>query len=322
MKKIFKSFLLIVVSCMFVAQVHAANYTISVNQFVEHPALDAVLLGLQDYLKDAGIDVTYNIHNAQANMPTANQIAQQMIGEKADLLVAIATPSSQACAQALQKAPGSLKRPMLFTAVTDPVAAGLVDDLEQPGGLITGVSDLLPVKKHLEMVFEFQPGIKRLGVLYNAGEANSKAILASIVELSEEMGFEVVEATAPRTADVYQAAKSLVGRADAVFIPTDNTIISALESVVKVGVQSKLPIFAADVNSVERGAAAAMGFDYYKHGYQTGAMAEKVLKGTNPADIPVEFQEELQLQINTKYAKMMGLTPPQSLLDKAAKIYE
>ena len=307
---------------MFAAQVYAASYTISVNQFVEHPALDAVLQGLQDYLKDANVDVAYNIHNAQANMPTANQIAQQMIGEEADLLVAIATPSSQACAQALKKAPDSLKRPMLFSAVTDPVAAGLVDDLEKPGGLITGVSDLLPVKKHLEMVFEFQPDIKRLGVLYNAGEANSKAILASIIELSEEMGFEVVEATAPKTADVYQAAKSLVGRADAVFVPTDNTIISALESVVKVGVQSKMPIFAADVNSVERGAAAAMGFDYYKHGYQTGAMAEKVLKGAPPADIPVEFQEELQLQINVKYAEMMGITPPQSLLDKAAKIYE
>lgn len=321
-KKIIRSFLLVIVSCMFAAQAIAGTYTISVNQFVEHPALDAVLEGLQDYLKDANLDVVYNIHNAQANMPTANQIAQQMIGEKADLLVAIATPSSQATAQALQKAPTDLQRPLLFTAVTDPVAAGLVDNLENPGGLITGVSDLLPVKKHLEMVFEFRPGIKRLGVMYNAGEANSKVIVAKINELSKEMGFEVVEATAPRTADVYQAAKSLVGRADAVFIPTDNTIISALESVVKIGVQNKLPIFAADVNSVERGAVAAMGFDYYKHGYQTGAMAEKILKGASPANIPVEFQEELQLQINVKYSEMMGVTPPQALLDRAAKIYE
>lgn len=302
-------------------QSFGASYTISVNQFVEHPALDAVLQGMQDYLKDSNVEVKFNVHNAQANMSTANQIAQQMIGEKADLLVAIATPSSQACAQALKKAPADLKRPLLFTAVTDPVAAGLVDNLEKPGGMITGVSDLLPVKKHLEMVMEFQPGIKKLGFLYNAGEANSKAIVASVKELSGEMGFVVVEATAAKTADVYQAAKSLVGRVDAVFIPTDNTIVSALESVVKVGVQNKLPVFAADVSSVERGAVAAMGFDYYKHGYQTGAMAEKILKGASPAAIPVEFQKELQLQINAVYSKKMGVTPPKSLLDKASKVY-
>ena len=302
-------------------QSFGASYAISVNQFVEHPALDAVLKGMQDYLKENNVKVKFNVHNAQANMPTANQIAQQMIGEKADLMVAIATPSSQACAQALKKAPADLKRPLLFTAVTDPVAAGLVDNLEKPGGMITGVSDLLPVKKHLEMVMEFQPGIKKLGIMYNAGEANSKAIVASIKELSGEMGFVVVDATAAKTADVYQAAKSLVGRVDAVFIPTDNTIVSALESVVKVGVQNKLPIFAADVSSVERGAVAAMGFDYYKHGYQTGAMAEKILKGASPPAISVEFQKELQLQINAVYSEKMGVTPPKSLLDKASKVY-
>jgi len=321
MKKISKVLWLLCFSCLLTTQVHGATYSISVNQFVEHPALDAVLKGMQDYLSDNNVDVEFKVHNAQANMPTANQIAQQMIGEKADLLVAIATPSSQACAQALKKAPADLKRPLLFTAVTDPVAAGLVDNLENPGGMITGVSDLLPVKKHLEMVLEFKPGINKLGVLYNAGEANSKAIVASINELSGEMGFAVVEATAAKTADVYQAAKSLVGHVDAVFIPTDNTIISALESVLKIGVQNQMPIFAADVNSVERGAVAAMGFDYYKHGYQTGAMAATILKGASPANIPVEFQKELQLQINTVYSEKMGVTPPQSLLDKATKIY-
>ena len=171
------------------------------------------------------------------------------------------------------------------------------------------------------MVMEFKSGIKRLGVMYNAGEANSKAVIATINELSDEMGFKVVEATAAKTADVYQAAKSLVGRVDAVFIPTDNTIISALESVLKVGVQNKLPIFAADIDSVERGAVAAMGFDYYKHGYQTGAMAEKILKGASPATIPVEFQKDLQLQINAVYSEKMGVAPPQALLDKATKVY-
>jgi putative ABC transport system substrate-binding protein len=300
----------------------ADTYMISVNQFVEHPALDAVLKGFQDYLTDNGVDAQFKVHNAQANMGTATQIGQQMIGEKADLLVAIATPSAQATAQALKKAPAELKRPFLFTAVTDPVAAGLVSGFDQPTDYITGVSDLLPLDKHLQMVMTFKPDIKRLGVLYNAGEANSKATVATLKELSKEFGFTVIEATAAKTADVYAAAKSLVGKVDVVFIPTDNTIVSALESVLKVGTQNKLPVFAADVDSVERGAVAAMGFDYYKHGYQTGAMAKKVLEGTSPAMLPVEFQSDLQLQINLKAAAAMGVEPPEELIDQATKIYK
>ena len=300
----------------------AASPMISVNQFVEHPALDSVLKGLQDYLKDNGVEAEFKVHNAQANMGTATQIGQQMIGEKSDLLVAIATPSAQATAQALSKAPADLKRPMLFTAVTDPVAAGLVEAIDKPGEFVTGVSDLLPTEKHLEMIMTYKPDIKKLAILYNAGEANSKAIVASVKELSPKFGFTVVEATAPKTADVYAAAKSLVGRCDAVFIPTDNTIVAALESVIKVGTQNKLPIFAADVASVERGAVAAMGFDYYKHGYQTGAMAKKILEGAAPSSLPVEFQEELLLQINLKAAEAMGAPAPEALVKQASKVYE
>ena len=300
----------------------ASTYVISVNQFVEHPALDAVLKGLQDYLKDNGVSVEFKVHNAQANMGTATQIGQQMIGEKSDLLVAIATPSAQATVQALSKAPANLKRPLLFTAVTDPVSAGLVEALDKPTEYITGVSDLLPLDKHVEMIMTYKPGIKRLGVLYNAGEANSKATVATLLSLSDKMGFDVVEATAAKTADVYTAAKSLVGRCDAIFIPTDNTIVAALESVLKVGLQNKLPIFAADVDSVERGAVAAMGFDYYKHGYQTGVMAKKILEGVSPASLPVEFQEELQLQINLKAAEAMAAPAPKALLEQATKLYK
>lgn len=322
MKRTLVTIFTLCLSAAFITQAYSKEYAISVNQFVEHPALDAVLKGIQDYLKDNQIKAEFKVHNAQANMSTANQIAQQMIGEKADLLVAIATPSAQACASALKKAPSDLKKPLIFTAITDPVSAGLVSDLEKPGGLITGVSDLLPVKKHLEMVMEYKPSIKKLGVMYNAGEANSKATVETIKAIGKEMGIKIIDATASKTADVYQAAKSLIGRVDAVFIPTDNTIVSALESVLKIGVQNKLPIFAADVDSVERGAVAAMGFDYYKHGYQTGAMVEKILNGQAPSATPVEFQKELQLQINAKYSEMMGIQPPKSLLDKAAKVYK
>ena len=307
---------------LFATSSMAASPVISVNQFVEHPALDAVLKGLQDYLAENGVSAEFKVHNAQANMGTATQIGQQMIGEKSDLLVAIATPSAQATVQALSKAPADLKRPVLFTAVTDPVAAGLVEAIDKPSEFVTGVSDLLPVEKHLEMITTYKPDIKKLAILYNAGEANSKAIVASVKELSSKFGFTVVEATAPKTADVYAAAKSLVGRCDAVFIPTDNTIVAALESVIKVGTQNKMPIFAADVDSVERGAVAAMGFDYYKHGYQTGAMAKKILDGATPESLPVEFQQELQLQINLKAAEAMGAPAPEQLVKQATKIYE
>ena len=306
----------------FVAYSQVAAKSISVNQFVEHPALDAVLKGIQDGLKEAGEDVTFNVHIAQANMATATTIAQQMVGEQPDLMIAIATPSAQACAQALKKAPAKMKRPFLFTAVTDPVSAGLVSNLEKPGGMTTGVSDMLPLKENVEMILSFKPGIKKLGFLYNAGEANSKVLVPKIKALGEELGFVVVEATAAKTADVPQAAKSLVGKVDAVFIPTDNTIVSNLESVIKVGVDNKLPIFAADVDSVTRGAAAAIGFDYYQHGRQTAKMAQRILNGDKAGDTPVEFQENLELHINKIFAKKMGVIPPEELVKKAQKIHE
>lgn len=300
----------------------ADSYKVSVNQFVEHPSLDAVLQGFQDYLQENNIEVDYSIHIAQANMGTASQIAKQMLGEEADLLLAITTPSSQACAQSLARAPKDMKKPLLFSAVTNPVAAGLVKDLNKPENGITGVSDLLPIKAHIEMVLKYVPTAKKFGVLYNAGEANSKATVADMKALKDELGIEVIEATASKTADVYQAAKSLVGRADIIFVPTDNTIVSSLESVLKVGIQNKLPVFSADVESVKRGTVAAMGFDYYKHGYQTGAIAKRIFEGEKTENIPVEFQHDLQLHINKSASAKMGITAPEELLKAATNIIE
>lgn len=318
MKKLFAAF--VALSICFALNVQAETYRISVNQFVEHPALDAVLKGFQDSLKAQNVDVEYKVHNAQANMGTASQIAQQILGEEPDLILAIATPTAQACAQALKKAPRNLQKTLLFTAVTDPVSAGLVNSWERPGKNITGVSDMLPIKKHMGMLKTFFPNLKRLGVIYNSGEANSKVLVKMMKETGEEMGFEVVEATASKSSEVYQAAKSLVGKAEAAYIPTDNTVVSAFESAVKVGTENNLPIFAADVDSVPRGAVAAMGFDYYKHGYQTGFMAKKILEGADPATTPVETQDELLLHLNMDAAKKMGVDVPQSIIDKADKI--
>jgi putative ABC transport system substrate-binding protein len=300
----------------------ARSYKISVNQFVEHPALDAALKGFKDYLQDNHVDVTYSIHNAQANMATANQIGQQIMGESPDLILAIATPSSQACAQAIKKAGSRMQKvPLLFSAVTDPLQAGLVADLDRPGANITGVSDMLPVAKHLAMVKTMVPGLKRLGFLYNAGEVNSKVLVPIFQAEGKKIGCEIVEATVSKSSEVYQAVKSLVGRVDAVFVPTDNTVVSAIESAVKVCEQNKLPLFNADVASVQRGSIAAMGFDYYKHGVQTGALAKRVLEGADPAMTPVEYQQELLLHINLPAAQKMGFTIPEAMVKKADTIY-
>ena len=313
---------ILLAALMMVAPVHGAEaIRISVSQFVEHPALDAVLKGFQDDLKDNRTQAQYQIHNAQANMATAQQIGSQIMGEKPDLILTIATPTSQAVAQALKKAPHMQQTPMLFTAVTDPLAAGLVKDLNQPGGNITGVSDLLPVGEHMANVKRILPQLQKLGVLYNAGEANSKVTVKRIRETGKVMGFRVVDATVTKSSDVYQATQSLIGKVDAIFVPTDNTVVSALESAIKVSTTHKVALFCADVDSVARGAVAAMGFDYYKHGRQTGAMARRILGGAEPAQTPVETQKQLQLHINLQYAEQMGVTIPASVLKAADKIY-
>lgn len=293
----------------------AGSYTVSVSQFVEHPALDAVLKGFQDYFKQAGVDIDYNVHNAQANVATTVQIASQIMGENADLVLAIATPSAQSCAQKIRETP------VLFTAITDPVAAGLVASMENPGANVTGMTDKSPVGRQLELIREFHPDMKRVGTIYKAGEANSVVLVGMLRDAAAKHGIEVVEATVSTTADVYTAAKSLAGRCDAVYIPTDNTVVTAFESVVKVCNAAKLPLYAADNDSVNRGAIAALAVDYYRMGVQSGAMAERILKdGASPAAMPVESLQDLYLYVNPSAAEAQGVTVPDSVMQRADKI--
>lgn len=296
--------------------------TVSVNQFVEHPALDAVLKGFQDQLDEAGFQVKFNVHNAQANMATANLIAQQIVDEKPDLVLAIATPSSQAMAQTVKKNPRMEKTPILFSAVTDPLSAGLVADLQVPGANITGTSDLTPMDKHLGLIRELHPEIKALGVIYNSGEANSRALADLLKAETSKAGIILEEATVARSSDVFQAAKSLVGKVQAVYVPTDNTVVSAFEALAKVCQENKLPLYAADVDSVPRGAVAALGFDYYEHGRQTGAMAARIFQGADPATTSVETQQDLELHINLPAAALMGVSIPEAMRQAAGKVYE
>ncbi len=295
---------------------------ITINQFVEHPSLDAVRQGFQDYLNEEMEDIHFIVHNAQANMATTGQIARQQVGEDADIVVALATPSAQNCVQAMAGAPEERKRPVLFIGITDPVKAGLVADLDNPPPLVTGVSDRLPVDRQVAMIREFIGPFTRLGYLYNPGEANSQAVLEQLKELATKEKFTVVEATATTTAGVYQAAGSFAGKVDAVFVSTDNTVISGLEALLKVAEQAKFPVFTADLDSVKRGSVASLGIDYYLHGRQGGAMAKKILNGVKPSQLPVEFQQQLELHVNISAAAAMGVTPPAEMVSRAARVYQ
>lgn len=297
-----------------VLPVAAQEVTISFNQIVEHPALDALRKGVQEEIEAQGYKPTWHVHVAQGNISTANLIAKQILGEKPNLVVSIATPTSQACAQAIKNIP------IVFAAVSDPVGAGLVASLEKPGGNLTGTTDMSPVDRQLDLIREFLPQLKRLGVIYNSGEANSAAIVKVLKAECQKRGITLEEAAVANSAGVAQAAKSLVGRAEAIYIPTDNTVVSVFEAIAKVGYDSKLPVFAADVDSVGRGAIAALAVDYYRMGRQTGEMAVRVLKGAPTATMPVETLKEFQIHLNPGSAKKMGLEISPEMLKRADKI--
>jgi putative tryptophan/tyrosine transport system substrate-binding protein len=298
------------------ADATAKAYRIGISQIVTHPALDATVNGFKDALAEAGFtNVTYDLQNAEGDMATTASIAQKFAGDDLDVVLGVATPTSQALAKAITD------KPILFTAVTDPVGAGLVQDPNAPSGNVTGVSDMQPVKPILELVTTFRPNAKKVGMVYNAGESNSVFLVEQAEKDAASMGLTIVKAPASTSAEVQAAAQSLVGRADAIAVIGDNTAVSALESIIKVAQQNKMPLVAGDPDSVKRGAVAAYGFDYYDLGKQTGAMAAKILSGTPIADIPVEFAQNLQLSINEKAAAAQGVTIPQDLIDKAVNKY-
>ena len=288
---------------------------VAVTQIVEHPALDATRDGIQDELKAAGYTagetLTWKWESAQGSPATAAQIASAFVAEKPDVIVAIATPSAQAAVSA------SSDIPVIFSAVTDPVGAKLVDKLDQPGGLVTGVSDLSPLDRHVQLMQEINPNLKTIGVIYNAGEANAVSLVNLLKEQAQAKGLSVVEATVANSSGVATAAQSLVGKADVIYVPTDNTVVSALESVLQVGIDNKIGVYSGDTDSVERGAIASLGFDYYDVGRQTGKQVVRVLQGESPGNLSVESVDTLNLYVNPKAAEAMGVTLPQSVIDRA-----
>lgn len=294
----------------------AQQKVVSITQIVEHPALDNARKGFMDGLKETGVDARYNVHIAQGNAATNVQIAGQMLDEKPNLVLAIATPGAQVCAQKIKDIP------VVFTAVSDPVGAGLVKTMDAPGGNLTGMTDMPPVEKQLELIKVIVPKAAKLGVVYNAGEANSVSQVNAVKAAAAKMGLSVVEATVTNSGGVFQAAKSLVGKVDAVYVPLDNTVVSAFESLVKVSEENKLPLFSSDNESVAKGAIAALAVDYYAMGKQTAAMAKKILDGAKPADLPVESLKNLDVHLNLKAAKAQGVAVPEEVVKKAVKKFE
>jgi putative ABC transport system substrate-binding protein len=291
---------------------------VAVTAIVEHPALDACRDGIRDELKAAGYEEGKNLRfvyeSAQGNPGTAVQIAQKFVGDDPDVIVPISTPSAQAVVGA------TTEIPVVFTAVTDPLGAKLVTSLERPGGNVTGMSDLSPIAKHLELIKEITPAAKAIGVPYNPGEANAVTLVQLLKEHAGPAGLSIVEAAAPKSSDVLAAAQSLVGKVDVIYVPTDNTIVSALEAVLKVGIDNQIPVYAGDTDSAKRGAIAALGFNYYDVGRQTGQIVLRVLKGENPGDIPVEGIEITELVVNPGAAESMGVTLPEAVVARAKEV--
>jgi putative ABC transport system substrate-binding protein len=293
---------------------------VAVTAIVEHPALDAARDGIKEALAAEGFvdgqTITFLYESAQGNPATAAQIARKFVGEAPAVIVPISTPSAQAVVGATREIP------VVFTAVTDPVGAKLVADAQHPGGNVTGMSDLSPIGKHLDLVKEIVPGVKQLGVIYNPGEANSLTLLELLKAEAPARGMEIEEAPAPKSSDVLPAAQSLVGQVEAIYVPTDNTVVTALEAIVQVGQQNRLPVIAGDTDSVPRGAIAALGFNYGDVGRQTGQIVARVLKGEKPGDIPVEGVEITELSVNPKAAEAMGVTLPEALVARAKTVVQ
>lgn len=296
------------------------TYAIGIVQFVEHPALDAVRQGILDALADEGLvegdNLAVDYKNAQAEPATCVTISEGFVSDGVDLIVAIATPAVQAAATA------ATEIPVVFAAVTEPQEAGVVESWDRPNTNVTGVSDLNPVKELLEMGLEIVPGAENMGVIYNTGEVNSVVQVELAKEAAQELGVNIVESVATHTGEVGTAAEALIGNADLIWIPTDNTAITAFHSIVKVMEDSNIPVIGASTEFAELGAVAAIGFDYYDLGYQAGILAAEVLRGADPAVTPVQLPTEIFYAINPSAAEGIGIELPQALVDRAELVYE
>ncbi|WP_018752486.1 ABC transporter substrate-binding protein [Paenibacillus sanguinis] len=293
------------------------SYKIAISQIVEHPSLDATREGFLAALKDAGIvegeNLKLDYNNAQGDTTNNTTIAQKIAGEPYDLVLAIATPPAQAVAQQVKNSP------ILFAAVTDPLDAKLVDNLDRPGGNISGASDTNPeaITKLMNFIATHFTEVKSVGLVLNQGEPNAVIMASHAEKALEAHGIKLVKASVTNTSEVKQAAESLVGRVDALYITLDNTVVEAVSTIIQVANNNDLPFFSSDRDTVEHGAFATVGFKYYDHGYQVGEMAVEVLKnGKQVGDLKVTVPDKLDLILNLKAAAEQGIEVTDAMRDE------
>jgi putative ABC transport system substrate-binding protein len=293
----------------------AQKYTIGISQLSEHPALDDARLGFIDGLKELGVDAEIIYQNAQGEIPNTLSIAQKFVKDEVDLIYAIATPAAQSAKQATDDIP------VLFSAVTDPVKSGIVQDWNNVGGNVTGTSDLAPTKSQLQMFEQIDPNIKKIGILYNTGENNSEVQIDEVKSLAPDEGLEITTVGVTNTNEIHQALDSLLKKVDAVYILSDNLVASSVELVSKKLVENKMISVSAEETQVRGGILITNGLSYYELGKQTAQMAKEILidKKDVPT-IPVGIAEKTINTVNIKTLKDLGLNENLEIFKNAEKV--
>lgn len=292
------------------------NVKVGVVQLVEHQALDAANKGFVDGLAAGGFkegqNLTLDRQNAQADQSNLQTIAQRFANNKEDLICAIATPAAQTMANVTRDIP------IVGTAITDYKEAKLVKDPEKPGTNVTGTTDMNPIDKQLDLLLKIVPKARTIGILYNSSEINSQIQVKKMKELAEAKGLTVREATVSSVNDIQQAAQSLVGKADALYVPTDNVLASAMPNLIKITDEARIPVFCGEAGMTKAGGVATLGIDYYKLGFQTGEMAADILSGkAKPQNMAIQAQKTFTVTLNEAQIKKLGLTVPDDILKEA-----
>lgn len=288
---------------------------IGIVQIVEHPSLDTIReniisqLAVEGFVDGKNISIDYK--NAQNEMTNLKTICQSFSAQKVDMIIAIATPSAQA---ALGE---TTEIPIIFSAITDPIAAQLVDSLEVPGGNVTGTSDEVSAQKIMELALQITPDIKTIGALYNSSEVNSISIINDLKEYAANNDMKIIESAITNTSEVQQAAQFLAGKTDAVFSPIDNTVASAMPIIVETFNAAKIPFYVSADSMVEDGGLATYGINYVILGQETGKMAARVLNGEKTATMPVMKMTEMDIYVNTNTAAILGIEIPKSIMEDA-----
>ncbi|MDE5908152.1 MAG: ABC transporter substrate-binding protein [Lachnospiraceae bacterium] len=299
------------------------SFTIGISQFAEHGSLDNCREGFLAGLAEEGIvdgeNLTVLFDNAQADMGTASTISDNYVSQKVDLICAIATPSAMSAYNSCLKT----EIPVIYTAVSDPVAAGLAGEDGASAGNVTGTSDALPVTNQLEMIREILPEAEKIGILYTTSETNSESTIAEYKRYAADYGFEIVESGINTIADVPMAAADLASRVDCITNLTDNTVVSALQTVLDAADKEGIPVFGSEVEQVKNGCVASMGLEYFELGKQTGVMAAKVLKGEAEASaLPYEVITQASLYVNTAAADKAGLILDDEFVNRAHQKFD